>query len=72
MVDRTVVPAGEGDGEVAATVVALLADGFGGFFSLEPHLKAGERYGGYSGPDLFRVATHAFTAILDRHDIPYH
>ena len=33
-----VVPAGEGDGQVRETVRALAADGFDGFFSMEPHL----------------------------------
>ena len=36
--DGTVVVAGAGDGEVPETVRALRADGFDGFFSLEPHL----------------------------------
>ena len=33
-----VVPAGEGDGQVRETIRALAADGFDGFFSMEPHL----------------------------------
>ena len=34
----TSCPAGEGDGQVRETVRALAADGFDGFFSMEPHL----------------------------------
>ena len=38
MATGEVVPAGEGDGQVRETVKALAADGFDGFFSMEPHL----------------------------------
>lgn len=69
--DGTVVPAGRGDGEVAATVRALRHDGFDGFFSLEPHLAAGHTTGGFSGPDLFRTAWEAFTGILKTEEIEY-
>ena len=59
------VPAGEGDGELRETLRALRADGFDGFFSMEPHLALSGRLGGFSGADEFRRATHAFTALLD-------
>jgi sugar phosphate isomerase/epimerase len=69
--DGTVVPAGQGDGEVAATIRALHHDGFDGFFSLEPHLAAGHATGGFSGPELFRTAWQAFTGLLDTEGIEY-
>jgi sugar phosphate isomerase/epimerase len=69
--DGTVVPAGEGDGEVAATLRALRHDGFDGFFSLEPHLAAGHAAGGFSGPDQFRRAHRAFTDLLKTEEIEY-
>ncbi len=48
--DGSVVPAGEGDGQVEATVSALAAaDGFSGFASLEPHLADAHELGGFSG-----------------------
>jgi sugar phosphate isomerase/epimerase len=71
LADGTVVPAGEGDGEVAQTIAALRADGFDGFFSMEPHLAAAGTFGGFSGEDLFATATRAFTAILDDQAISY-
>ncbi|MFI5892409.1 sugar phosphate isomerase/epimerase family protein [Actinoplanes sp. NPDC051513] len=71
LADGTVVPAGEGDGEVAATMRALRHDGFDGFFSLEPHLAAGHATGGFSGPELFRTAWRAFTEILKTEEIEY-
>ncbi|GIM94696.1 sugar phosphate isomerase/epimerase family protein [Paractinoplanes toevensis] len=69
--DGTVVPAGQGDGEVAATIRALRHDGFDGFFSLEPHLALGHAAGGFSGPDLFRTAWKAFTDLLKTEEIEY-
>lgn len=60
-----VVPSGEGDGEVRELVRRLLADGYDGFFSMEPHLAQTNSYGGFSGADEFVRATKAFTAILD-------
>jgi sugar phosphate isomerase/epimerase len=69
--DGTVVPAGEGDGEVARTIRALRHDGFDGFFSLEPHLAMGHATGGFSGPQQFRRAWTAFTDLLKSEGIEY-
>ena len=66
-----VVPAGEGDGEVRETVRRLRADGFDGFFSLEPHLSAARELGGFSGPELFTEAHTAFTGLLREKGIRY-
>lgn len=66
-----VVPAGRGDGEVRETLRALRADGFTGFFSLEPHLAAAGPFGGFSGPELFGVAHAAFTQALVEEGIEY-
>ncbi|MCM2534092.1 sugar phosphate isomerase/epimerase [Neobacillus pocheonensis] len=59
-----VVPVGEGDGEFREVLQALKINGFDGFMSLEPHLKAAETFQGFSGPDLFKVATRALKNIL--------
>jgi sugar phosphate isomerase/epimerase len=66
-----VVPAGEGDGQIRETVRALRADGYDGFFSMEPHLGSTNALGGFSGADQFIRATKAFTAILDSEGITY-
>jgi sugar phosphate isomerase/epimerase len=66
-----VVPAGEGDGELRETLAALRADGFDGFFSLEPHLAMAGPTGGFSGADLFRSAHGAFTGLLRDAGIDY-
>jgi sugar phosphate isomerase/epimerase len=62
----TVVPAGEGDGELLQTVTALRDDGYAGFASLEPHLAEQSALGGFSGPGEFGVAARAFAALTDR------
>ncbi|GAB3452443.1 sugar phosphate isomerase/epimerase family protein [Kineococcus endophyticus] len=64
--DGSVVPAGEGDGQVEATVSALAADGFTGFASLEPHLADAHELGGFSGPGAFGRAARAFRRLTDR------
>jgi sugar phosphate isomerase/epimerase len=69
--DASVVPAGQGDGEVARTISALHHDGFDGFFSLEPHLNLGHTLGGFSGPELFRTAWQALTDIFQDQGIAY-
>jgi sugar phosphate isomerase/epimerase len=66
-----VVPAGHGDGQVRETIRALRADGFDGFFSLEPHLETGHRLGGFSGPERFTEAWRAFVQILEAEEIEY-
>ena len=71
LADASVVVAGAGDGEVVETVRALRADGFDGFFSLEPHLGSYTAFGALSGPELFTRAWQAFTDILNREGIPY-
>ena len=63
--DATVVPAGEGDGDVLRTVEALKADGYTGFASLEPHLAGAHGLGGFSGPTAFGIAARAFAKVLD-------
>jgi sugar phosphate isomerase/epimerase len=69
--DGTVVVAGAGDGEVPETVRALRADGFDGFFSLEPHLGEYTAFGALSGPELFTESWKAFTGILSSEGIRY-
>lgn len=66
-----VVPAGQGDGEVRETLQALADSGFDGFFSLEPHLKRGGRFGGFSGPDRFRTAVQALKALFQEIGVPW-
>jgi len=61
----TVVPAGEGDGQLVETLTALRDDGYRGFASLEPHLDQTHALGGFSGPDAFGAAARAFARLTD-------
>jgi len=67
----SVVPAGEGDGQLPETLSALRVSGFDGFFSLEPHLASAGTYSGFSGPGLFRKAAGAFKDLLRRQGIEW-
>lgn len=64
-----VVPAGEGDGELEATIAALRADGFSGFASLEPHLSSAHELGGFSGPVAFGIAARAFARLAAKNGV---
>ena len=60
-----VTPAGEGDGQMRETLLALRDSGFTGYMSLEPHLDLAGRQGGFSGPAKFRQAAQALKRLLD-------
>jgi len=44
----------------------------GVFLDLEPHVKAGGQFGGFSGPDGFGVALRGLCRVLDYIGIDYH
>jgi sugar phosphate isomerase/epimerase len=44
----------------------------GVFVDLEPHVKGGGQFGGFSGPDGMGVALRCFTKVLDYVGIDYH
>lgn len=62
--DGKVVPAGEGEGELRETFEYLIENVWDGAVTLEPHLKAGGPYGGFSGPQLFEVAVKALRKVV--------
>jgi sugar phosphate isomerase/epimerase len=70
MSEGRVVPAGEGNGQIRELMAALRATGYGGFLSLEPHLKVAGRASGFSGPELFGTAVKALRTILDDLGVP--
>lgn len=69
--DNSVVPAGEGDGQIPRIVEALSTDGYDGFFSIEPHLGQFDAFGGLCGPELWEKAFRAFEKILDEQGIAW-
>jgi 3-dehydroshikimate dehydratase len=50
---------GEGDGQIKELLAELAAMNYDGCLTLEPHLKAGGRFGGDTGPELFSRAIDA-------------
>jgi sugar phosphate isomerase/epimerase len=71
MATGDVVPAGQGDGQVRDTLAALRDSGFHGYLSLEPHLAVAGSSGGFSGPDLFRLACRALKDLLADLSVPW-
>jgi 3-dehydroshikimate dehydratase len=63
-----VVPAGEGDGKLEQILKALYLEGYNGFLSLEPHLSAAGTYSGYSGPDLYKIASQSLKKLINNVD----
>ncbi len=68
--DGSVVPAGEGDGELLLTLTALRDAGYAGYASLEPHLTDVNSLGGFSGPAAFGRAGRAFRSSPTRSESP--
>jgi len=62
--DKSVVPAGQGAGQLPELMAALQARSFCGILALEPHLKRAEHSIGFSGPDGMRVATSALRELM--------
>jgi len=71
LADGRVVPAGLGDGDVPALLRALQEQNYDGFLSLEPHLASAHAYAGFSGPELFLVATKALKSLLQDQRLPW-
>lgn len=72
LADKTIRVAGEGDGDIEAILRdAILARGFDGFLSLEPHLAAAGQFAGFSGPNLFKKAVQGLKKILRKLDVKF-
>ena len=51
----------------------MTARGVAGVFAdLEPHVRGGGQFGGFSGPDGFGVALRAFCRVCDAAGVSYH
>lgn len=62
---RAVVPAGEGEGNIVPTLRQLLAAGWSGPLTLEPHLAHAGRFGGFSGREKFDLAAQAMRKVAE-------
>ena len=69
--DKSIVPAGKGDGEVVEFFRELKKINYNGFASLEPHLMVAGQRSGFTGPELFHRAAQALRDILDEVGIGY-
>jgi sugar phosphate isomerase/epimerase len=68
--DGSVVPAGEGAGQLGAILKDAYVSGYRGFLSLEPHLAAQGQLSGFSGPGLFKTAAVALRNVCEKNGIP--
>lgn len=71
MDDGSVVPAGEGDGQLRLLLQQLKQTGYSGFMSLEPHLQATGKLAGLSQPELFVVAAKAIKKLLAEQEMKW-
>ena len=70
MATGKVVPAGQGDGDIAAILPDAYAGGSRGFLSLEPHLKVAGHSHGETGPELFKVAADSLKQLCRSVGVP--
>jgi len=70
LADASIVPAGDGDGQIEPILIDAWRHGYRGFLSLEPHLKVAGHSHGETGPELFKVAADKLKEICQRNDIP--
>lgn len=61
---KRVVPAGEGDGDMARILKDAVGAGFDDFLTLEPHLSKAEASYGVTSPDKFVTAVNALKKVL--------
>lgn len=64
------VPAGQGEGQIAPILRDAYASGYRGFLSLEPHLAAQGKFSGFTGPELFKAAVDALKNLCRENNIP--
>ena len=58
-----IVPAGEGEGQLLEAFQTLVASGWSGPLTIEPHLAAAGPMGGFSGEQLFETAVVALRKV---------
>jgi sugar phosphate isomerase/epimerase len=68
--DGGVVPAGQGDGQLAPIIKDAYESGYRGFLSLEPHLKVAGHSHGETGPELFKTAADALKDLCRKIAVP--
>ena len=66
----TIVPCGEGAGDVELILDDAYKNGYDGFLTLEPHLMVAGHSSGFTGADLFKKAVNAVKDICKKNNIP--
>ena len=61
---------GEGDAQIRELLVDLMTMKYGGFLTVEPHLKSGGQFGGETSPELFSQAISATRALCRDVSLP--
>ena len=67
---KKIVPAGEGDGDIALILRDAYTSGYRGFLTLEPHLAVAGQFSGFTGPVLFGTAAEALRKVCREVGIP--
>lgn len=67
---KTIVPAGQGDGQIGPILADAYQSGYRGYLTLEPHLARAGQFGGHTGPDLFKIAADALKKVCNQHAVP--
>jgi sugar phosphate isomerase/epimerase len=67
LADRTICPAGEGDGQIGELLDKLKESGYQGYLALEPHLKLAQHSSGFSGADGMEIAVKALRKVMTEH-----
>ncbi len=70
-VAKTMVPAGQGAGQIPRIIAEAVSDGFAGYCTLEPHLIVAGKSHGFTGPERFGDAARALQDALDRKGVAY-
>ena len=60
----SVVPAGEGDGQIDKLLQKLIAADYQGVLALEPHLLQANHSSGFTGPELMKRAVDALRKVM--------
>ncbi len=64
LADKSVTPAGDGDGQLRELLTRLKATGYDGILSLEPHLVEARHSSGFSGADGMAMAVTALRKLM--------
>lgn len=62
---------GDGDGHIEDLIDTVIAEGYNGFMTLEPHLSSGGQFGGHTTPEQFAMSLKRLKVFLDKNKAQY-